>query len=87
MAKWLGAGATFVLGIVVWVLWPAYREEVQYQRQRDKEISAVLENLTKILAEDTRNDSILNKDITTSLNELKVSMKDLADLIRNHHDK
>ncbi len=45
----LGAGVTFVLGIVVYKLWQRLSEETDYCRQRDKEVTGVLNHLTSVL--------------------------------------
>lgn len=42
IAKYIGAGATFVLGIVCWNLWLAYKEELKYSKSRDRETLTVL---------------------------------------------
>lgn len=47
IAKYVGAGGAFVLGIVCWKLWSAYREEVTYSKQRDRETLTVLAEMIK----------------------------------------
>lgn len=42
IAKYIGAGGAFVLGVVCWKLWGAYREEVTYSKTRDRETLTVL---------------------------------------------
>ncbi len=42
IAKYIGAGGAFVLGIVAFLLWKAYQKELDYSKTRDRETLNVL---------------------------------------------
>ena len=92
IAKYIGAGATFVLGIAVWKLWKAYQAEVSYSKSRDKETLHVLSALTSMLkdaqAQDTLKDERLMSTIkslgTDYMTEIKGAIHDLRNTIERH---
>lgn len=49
VAKYIGAGATFVLGPACWILWKALREEMSYSRTRDRETLTVLASISDLI--------------------------------------
>ena len=80
VAKYIGAGATFVLGIVVWKLWPAYQSELQYSKQRDRETLDILSALTKVVqGNDLR--------ATEAQREVLAAIERLSDTIHTHFNK
>lgn len=80
IAKYIGAGGAFVLGIGCWQLWMAYRAEIAYSKTRDKEtltvLSAMVNTDKEMLFEGTRReDRILN------------AIDSLKNIILQHQDK
>lgn len=71
LAKSIGAGGAAVLGVVCYMLWKAYREEVTYSKARDRETLTVLAAMveadkTAIIVDGHHEDRVL-----AAINELK----------------
>ena len=77
IAKYIGAGATFVMGIVIWRLWPAYQAEIKYSKQRDRETLEIIGALTRVVSETEARAS-------TSHQEVLIAIQRLSDTIHQH---
>lgn len=54
IAQNIGAGATFVLGVVVYCLWARLSGEWDYSRKRDKETLDVLNGINQLISSGER---------------------------------
>ena len=84
IAKYIGAGATFVLGPISYLLWGAYREEVAYSKLRDKETLNVLASLTKVIQDDSAKGEREENSLKNEMKDLKNSVNELIRTIREH---
>ena len=84
IAKYAGAGATFVLGVVLWKLWPSYQDEVKYSKQRDRETLDVLVALTKVVNDAERRSSEVHNQNTEGIKAVLVAINRLSETIQNH---
>lgn len=67
IAKYIGAGATFVLGPVAVALWRAYQGEVTYSKTRDRETLTLLQTLSTRIDDDSKS----NAQILTAITDLR----------------
>lgn len=84
MSKYLGAGAAFVLGIVLFKVWSAYQVEVGYSKTRDRETLTILNSLTKVIEQRQVTDDKQESLIVRSIDELKRELISLRELIIKH---
>ncbi len=77
IAKYVGAGGAFVLGVISWKLWAAYQEELKYSKTRDRETLTVLNSLTTTMSQTDK--SQIDRDTT-----LQRAIDSLSELIREH---
>ena len=87
IAQKVGSGAAFVLGIGVWAVWKAYREEVTYSKDRDRQTLEVLLKLTKITEGIDKRDEMSERYQSDSKRELLEAIRDLKTTIIAHFDK
>ncbi len=67
VAKYIGAGGAFVLGLVAWKIWNAYQSELAYSKTRDRETLVVL----NALGTNDRDHATRDASILEAINELK----------------
>ena len=80
VAKYVGAGGAFVLGIVCWKIWQAYQEEVKYSKQRDRETLTVL-------AEMVKEDAALATKLDHNKDQVLSAVADLKSTVLRHMEK
>ena len=71
IAKYVGAGGAFVLGIGVWKVWTAFQIELSYSKARDRETLNVLAALTAVIKDESITDARHEDKILSAINELK----------------
>lgn len=84
IARYVGAGGAFVLGITSHLLWKAFREEVAYTKARDKETLNVLMTLTNVIKEGDSSGSRRSDSMTAGLQELRHAIEKLDGTIQTH---
>lgn len=90
-AQKVGAGATFVLGVVVCFLWKAYLDkdkqlgaEVSYQKDRDKQNLTVMLELTNLVKTMDQRDTKSADETKASTGEVLKAIGELKNLIIQH---
>lgn len=71
IAKYIGAGGAFVLGVGCWKIWVAYRDEVTYSRTRDRETLTVLAAIAEVNKSNDMTLTMREDRLLAAINELK----------------
>lgn len=91
VAQKVGAGATFVMGVVLCFLWRAYQakdaqlsSEVAYSKERDKQTLTVIMELTTLIRGIDERDKKAASDGQMGTAEILKSIQELKSLVREH---
>lgn len=91
LAKALGPGASFILGVVVWAQWrkaisddKKAAEEEKYQRERDDKMREVLVGLTGMLRDLAKDGNTEKERMFENLNKIEGAIDTLQRCITEH---
>lgn len=91
VAQKVGAGATFVMGVVLCFLWRAYQakdaqltSEVAYSKERDKQTLTVMLELTTLIKGMDVRDSKSSDRLDAGVTAILSSISELKHTIREH---
>lgn len=73
-----------ILLVVAWTLWPAYRDEVKFNKDMSRDTLTVLSSLTKVIQDKEDRDERGENTVKTELRELKAAINELTKTIREH---
>ena len=75
IAKDVGAGATFVLGPLVYFLWTAWTKDRDYIREADKNTLKILSELTNLMQADGKDGERRHGEVLKAIQQSVESMK------------
>lgn len=87
IAKSFGAGAAFLLTVACYVIWNAYREELKYSRERERETLTVLSTLTNSLKDISKDGTLRDDKILEATKNILHLIESLQSTILRHLEK
>lgn len=91
IAKLIGAGGAFVLGVGCWKLWIAYQVELTYSKTRDREtltvLAAIVNSDKEAMTVYAHGEQKILSAIVNSDRDVKAAISDLRSTILRHDTK